>query len=265
MKISVIIPTYRPGRYLIECLDSLSKQTMDCASFEIIIVLNGEKQGYEDAILGYISSHSRINYVYLYSSISGVSRARNMGLDVARGEYITFIDDDDFVSESYLDELFLKASKDVISLCYPLSFLDGSEKYQKYSITNNYLSAVNNKKQVYTVARKYFSGPVYKLIHRDIIGERRFDTRFKNGEDSLFMFLISDRMRYVDFTSQNAIYYRRIRVGSATSSLGTIARCKVCFKYLLALHSIFWSNPSKYSISFFITRNIGALHALVSK
>lgn len=56
-----------------------------------------------------------------------------------------------------------------------------------------------------------------------------------------------------------------IRLGSATTSLSIVARCKVCFKYLLALHSIFWSNPSKYSNSFFITRNIGALHALVSK
>ena len=265
MDISVIIPTYRPQDYLWECLNSLNKQSFSKERFEVVLILNGDKDSFESEIKSYICSHTELQIKFFFTLKKGVSFARNMGLDVARGEYITFIDDDDFVSENYLEELYMKASKDVVSLCYPLSFIDGSKVFEKYSITYNYLYAEKNKKQFYTVARKFFSGPVYKLIHRDIIGERRFDTRFKNGEDSLFMFLISDKMRYVDFTSQNAIYYRRIRVGSATSSLGTIARCKVCIKYLIALHSIFWSNPSKYSISFFITRNIGALHALVSK
>lgn len=265
MEISVIIPTYNPAAYLRECLDSLSRQTLDPSLFEVIIVLNGEKQGYEDVIKEYISSHSDINFVYLYSSIPGVSRARNMGLDAAKGEYIAFIDDDDFVSEVYLEELFFKASRDVISLCYPLSFHDGTNKYEKYSITYNYLSAIKNSKQPYIVARKFFSGPVYKLIHRDVIGDRRFDTRFRNGEDSLFMFLISDKMHNVDFTSQNAIYYRRIRTGSATTSLNIVGRCKVCFSYLSALHAIYWKRPIKYNFSFFITRNLGAIHAMISK
>ena len=72
MKISVIVPTYRPGSYLRECLDSLVKQSFDHSCYEVIVVLNGEKQVYEDKILEYIKGHKDVNFNYLYSSTPGI-------------------------------------------------------------------------------------------------------------------------------------------------------------------------------------------------
>ena len=109
VKISVIIPTYKPDYTLYECLDSLNNQSFDKNQFEILLILNGDRHPYEQEISNYIST-SLLKINYFYCSEKGVSNARNFGIKVANGEYITFIDSDDWVSENYLDGL-LKRSK----------------------------------------------------------------------------------------------------------------------------------------------------------
>ena len=182
---------------------------------------------------------------------------------MAKGEYITFIDDDDYISPSYLDELSNLASKDTVSLCYPLAFKDCTRISYPYSITKNYHSIYKKRKQSYISARKYFSGPVYKLIHRDIIGDRRFNTKFRNGEDSLFMFDISDRLKYVDFTSKNAIYYRRIRSASASQTQTMAYIIRNCFNMFIEYSSIFFRNCSDYSLKYYIICILGLCHQVL--
>ena len=119
MYISVIIPTYKPKAYLWECLDSLIIQSFPKEDFEVILVLNGCDEPYKSAIENYISTKmQRMNINFINTKQGGVSNARNLGLDVARGKYITFIDDDDYISSSYLQDLFNIANRDTISLCY---------------------------------------------------------------------------------------------------------------------------------------------------
>ena len=66
--------------------------------------------------------------------------------------------------------------------------------------------------------RKFFSGPCMKLIPMSYIQDKRFNINFKNGEDCIFMFLISNKFQKMAFTSKNAIYYRRFREGSAVTT-----------------------------------------------
>lgn len=264
MKISVIVPTYKPGDYLWECLDSLRLQTLPNDQFEVVLVLNGCNAPYFDRINNYIQVHSELNIRFVQTDVPGVSNARNIAIERSKGEYITFIDDDDFVSPSYLEELYKVSSPQTVGLCYPLSFVDGENTYTPYSITSDYKDCKFGETISYKQARKYFSGPVYKLIHRSIIANRRFDIRFKNGEDSLFMFLISDRLKNVSFTSKDAIYYRRVRNNSATTKkTNTIQVLKNLTKLALAYTKIFFSRPSKYSLSFYMTRIMGIAHSFI--
>jgi glycosyltransferase involved in cell wall biosynthesis len=101
IKISVVIPTYKPDYTLYEWLESLKKQTLNCEMFEVIIVLNGDKKPYEEEINNYIKT-STLNINFVYAEEKGVSNARNVGIKLAKGEYITFIDSDDWISENYL-------------------------------------------------------------------------------------------------------------------------------------------------------------------
>ena len=122
-KISIIIPTYKPQTYIWECLDSLRNQTFAKDKFEVIIVLNGCINPWKCQIEDYIANKMQgMNVNFIHTEQRGVSNARNLALDLVKGEYVTFIDDDDFVSPSYLEELYVKASPDTISLCYPYAF-----------------------------------------------------------------------------------------------------------------------------------------------
>lgn len=265
-KVTVIVPTYKPGSYLWECLYSLKNQTFPKDDYEVIVVLNGCDNPWKSEIKKYFVEGQLDNFHLIHTLVAGVSNARNLALDAATGEFIAFIDDDDFVSPSYLEELYACASKDVISLCYPLSFKDGTTDYFPYYITDNYIIGNGADIYPYEKARRYFSGPVYKLIHRDIIGSRRFDTSFKNGEDSIFMFAISDRFRKVKFTSQQAVYYRRVREGSALLRKKNLLEIiGNCFNMIRAYTSIYLRTPMRYKLGFYVTRVLGAVHGALEQ
>ena len=265
MKISVIIPTYKPAEYIWECLDSLEKQTFLKKDFEVILVLNGCKEPYNTHIKEYIDK-SNVQYNYIQTDQGGVSNARNIALEQAKGEYITFIDDDDYVSPSYLEELYSKSSLDTIALCYPYAFKDGDMTQLPYRISQQYEKCAIRGKQLYPRTRKFFSGPCMKLIPMCFIQGRRFDERFKNGEDSLFMFLISDKFKWVDFTSRNAIYYRRVRESSANfRKRSFLDKLKNSLSLIFQYTNIYIKDLRHYKVNFYITRIFGALKSVICK
>ena len=262
MKISVIVPTYKPQAYLWECLDSIYNQTFPKSDYELILVLNGCNEPYNGQIKEWLFKHHDLQVQYYQTDEGGVSNARNIALDTAKGEYVTFVDDDDFVSPMYLEELYEKVAPDTVSLCYIYAFNDGEiEKQLPYRITDAYnYCTQHNCRSLTSRVRKFFSGPCMKLIPMSFIHDRRYDVRFKNGEDSLFMFLISDKIDKVSFTSKDAIYYRRFRENSACTRSKTkreIIANKM--NMIKAYISIYLRKPQKYSLLFFITRLLGAL------
>ena len=99
-----------------------------------------------------------------------------------------------------------------------------------------------------------------KLIPMSFIHDRRYYVIFKYGEDSLFMFLISDKIKKVAFTSKDATYYRRYRDNSAYTR-GKTKREIISNKMSMirAYISIYLKKPQKYSLFFFITRLLGTL------
>lgn len=265
MKISAIIPSYKPQDYIWECLDSLKQQTFDKTQFEIILVLNGCCEPYKSQIQSYIDENLQdFNVVFIQTDVGGVSNARNMALDIARGEYITFIDDDDYISPSYLEELYNVSSRDTIGICYPYAFNDVDTRQLPFGMTAVYDKKATQGKQHFLSARKFFSGPWMKLIHRDIIQDKRFDERFKNGEDSLFMFLISDKFKSIQFTPKKAIYYRRFRDGSAIKSTKSVIDVsKNSFNLMCSYTSYYIKNVRNYNFVFYITRILAAFKQIV--
>lgn len=199
MKITVIVPTYKPQAYLWECLDSIYNQTLKKSDYELVLVLNGCCEPYNSQIKDWMSEHKDLQVQYIQTDQGGVSNARNIALDNVKGEYVTFIDDDDLISPMYLEELYEKVAPDTVSLCYPYAFNDGERDTQlPYSITDAYDYCIqHNCRSLTSRVRKFFSGPCMKLIPMSFIQGRRYDVRFKNGEDSIFMFLISDKIHNV--------------------------------------------------------------------
>ena len=263
--ISVIIPTYKPGEYLWQCLQSLDKQVLAKDKFEVIIILNGCNQPFKSQLDDYIKKLASLNIKFVHTEDGGVSNARNIGLDMSVGEYVTFVDDDDFVSPSYLKELLDKVSPDTVAISNELRYNEKDDTSSEESWSIEYKKKAPQGKQPYPGTRKFFSGPCMKLLHRDVIASYRFDKRFTNGEDSLFMFSISANMKYVDFTSPEAIYYRRSRSGSAMSkerSAKNMIRNR--FRLMKEFVRIYCTNPKAYSLHFLMTRLLGCLHSIMN-
>lgn len=259
MNVSVIIPSYKPGNYLLECLDSLARQTLDLASFEILVVLNGPKQPYFDKISLYIGRYKNIQF--FYTEIAGVSNARNIGIQNSCGEYICFVDDDDVVSNTYLEELLKCANVDTISMSNIYTFKnDIHELRENFFVCNKLKNKRAYENVPFFLCRSFLAFPVAKMIHRQIIGEHRFNPQFKNGEDALFITSLTDNFSHIKFASDSAIYYVRERTGSASRKrLDKKELIKDSFNLIKAYISVYLSNPSKYSLLLFLSRIPGVL------
>ena len=106
-KISVIIPIYKVEKYLCQCVDSVLRQTY--SDLEIILIDDGSPDGCPDICDRYASNDKRIRVVHKKNG--GLSDARNAGLDIATGEYIGFVDSDDWISPTMYEELISAAIK----------------------------------------------------------------------------------------------------------------------------------------------------------
>lgn len=264
-KISVIVPTYKPQVYLWECLDSIYNQSLSKSDYELVLVLNGCNEPYNSQINDWLSEHNEMQVQYIQTDMGGVSNARNIALDKAIGEYITFIDDDDYISPSFLQELLNNSSEKCVAISNTIAFDDVTRKeLNEYIIAKTFNKCLKKKSISIIDARRFFAGPVRKLIHINIIGNRRFNVRYKNGEDTLFMFLISNQIKQISCTSKNAIYYRRIRKNSANMYKRTfLERLNNSFNLIKEYSSILIFSPQKYNIKLYVSNVLGALKTIL--
>ena len=260
-KISVIIPTYKPGVYIYECIDSLLNQTLDKELYEIILVLNGPREPYLSDLSNYVQKQA--NVVLLYEESAGVSYARNRGLDNAKGEYICFIDDDDIVSNNYLTSLFNKSNKETLVASDVKNFtLNISQSFNDY-IYRAFLKFKSKDKDSIFLKRSFLSTAWCKIIPKNLIGEKRFDVRFKIGEDALFMFSISKGVKKI-VLSDNAIYYRRCRKGSASRVKQPIKfRLNNSVMQILEYIRIYVHSPFEYNFFLFLSRIVASVTHIV--
>lgn len=117
IKVSVIIPIYNSEKYLKQCLDSVINQTLK--EIEIIIINDGSTDNSLQIIQEYINKHSNIKLINKQNE--GCYKARNIGLETANGEYIAFLDSDDYVEPKIYEKLYLKAKQtnaDIVSADY---------------------------------------------------------------------------------------------------------------------------------------------------
>ncbi len=140
MKISVIIPIYNVEKYLIRCLKSIVNQTLK--EIEIILVNDGSTDNSNKICSDFAINDSRIRIINKKNG--GLSDARNFGLEVATGDYISFIDSDDYVDLSMLEsmcELALKYNVDIVT-CNLVKVNELNEEFKKLpqsNVVNNYI------------------------------------------------------------------------------------------------------------------------------
>ena len=176
--ISIIIPVFNSEKCLKRCVDSILSQTF--VDFELILINDGSTDRSGDICDEYAAKDSRIRA--FHKENGGVSSARNLGLDNAKGEWVTFIDSDDWLCENYTFNLVSSHHEDLLLFNYK------KEKNAKLSnaptlIQSDSCLLMLEKYIHYAVLQV----PWCKFFNRRLIGNLRFDIRMKIGEDITFV------------------------------------------------------------------------------
>jgi len=130
--VSIVIPVYNVKPYLTQCLDSVLKQSYQ--AWEAVLVDDGSFDGSERICEEYAAKDSR--FVVIHQSNAGAANAKNQGLDLASGDYVTFLDSDDYVEPDWLEKLVTAAQEekaDVVECLFAKEYMDCSvaAKYER--------------------------------------------------------------------------------------------------------------------------------------
>lgn len=209
VKISVIVPVYNMELYLKRCLDSLVAQTID--NYEVIIVNDGSNDQSQKIIDYYLKKHPGIVKSYQKEN-GGLSDARNFGLEKAKGDFISFVDSDDWIDNNMLKLMYEKANKNNLDIvvCDFINFYDNKKQYvvkARRFTTNN-------------VVKDYFVSPpmACNKIYRKFLFN---DNRFKKNiiyEDLELIPTLSISTINIDFIDEPLYYYYQ-RQGSIMNQL----------------------------------------------
>ncbi|ERT68058.1 glycosyltransferase, group 2 family protein [Cetobacterium somerae ATCC BAA-474] len=207
--LSVIIPAYNVEKYIERCVNSVLNQYLK--NIEIIVIDDGSKDKTSDICLK-ISENNK-NIIYKKVQNGGCSAARNLGVSMAKGKYIAFLDSDDWVDSDMYINMIEEAEKNQadIVIC----------GFKKLDENKNLLSTVkipkrNNKNEYIDCTTEWFASPCNKIYKRDLLEKNniRFLLNIYTGEDMFFNFIsffyskniISlDEPYYNYFMNQNSV------------------------------------------------------------
>lgn len=202
--VSVIIPVYNLAEYLSKCIESVLAQTY--TDFEIIAVDDGSSDNSADILKKYAEEDKRVKPVF--KSNGGVSSARNAGLDRAEGEYVFFLDGDDWIEEYTLERLMCFSDEfDVVEGSVTENFDDGSEKIPDYTARLNKELVSRDEVLSYYFTAQDQNYCVNKLYKKSVIDGIRFNEKFAVAEDSEFVYNVFKRTDRIKLTEYITYHY----------------------------------------------------------
>lgn len=214
--VSIIVPVYKVERYLPRCIESILGQTY--TNFELILIDDGTPDRSGIICDRYAEKDSRIRVIHKENG--GVSTARNAGIDAAKGEWITFIDSDDWVANDYLEVLLKPLEK------YNCDMTVGALEWKHILVSSSaheerYIDIEENNSQeiLSAINRTEFYGPWLKLFKKDIIEKNklRFAVGISLAEDAMFVnsYLKSCSKFYL--TGKPIYFYNELNASSVTN------------------------------------------------
>lgn len=209
-KISIIVPIYNAERHLEECINSIVGQSYK--NIEIILINDGSTDSSERIVSSFLENHDNIRYISQYNS--GPSKTRNKGLQYASGDYIMFVDSDDYLSNTICERLIAHDADIVMCKSYKFKNGDKFETGDFASVTHiRQISDIGFKEFETLYKNTQFNPPFCKLYKKSLI-----TTLFKEdldlGEDIIFNFEYLKNCQTIMFLDEALYYYR---VGDANS------------------------------------------------
>lgn len=216
--VSIVIPVYNCEKYIETCIESIMNQSYK--NLEIIIINDGSSDRSGEIIKEKYAQDPRVKYIEKENE--GVSITRNLGIELSSGEFITFVDGDDFIACTFIETAVNYIKK------YNLDFvLGGTQRFARLK-KSDYAIKCNEEVVVYEnnlqiIKQKvlsngavedrrldtcFTSGPVCKVFVRECIATVRFNPNLKIGEDTVFNLKVLDKCKRVGVTPDIWYFYR---------------------------------------------------------
>ena len=221
-KVSIIIPVYKVEKFLTRCLDSVLGQTLK--EIEIILVDDGSPDNCGNICDEYAAKDKRV--IVIHKKNAGVSAARNSGLEVASGEFVGFVDSDDYVAATMFEDMYRQAvlADAEMAMCQ-FAITDGATDQLVHRSSGDDFNVLkfDNKKAFELIAD--FSRPVQvtvwnKLFKRELIQNLRFDTSKRMAEDLEFLMRAMFKSKTIVYVPYVLYAYYAQREGAATYNAG---------------------------------------------
>ena len=251
-EISIIMPVYNAEKYVANTIESILKQTF--INFELIIIDDGSKDSSGKICDGFALRDNRITVVHKKNG--GICEARNKGLEVAKGKYIMFSDNDDIIESNLIEDnykLAIKNNADIVKFGRKTIYLN-EEKIYRTNITRYFFKILQGKeikeKKIDLIFDKALVCVWDGIYKKEIVV--KFDTDFKKGgEDIDFNLKIFDKAKKIVLNDK--VYYNHyIRKGFSTSTKFDENKIYITNKLLKLFKETCedekYNNPEKYNI-----------------
>lgn len=215
-RISVVIPVYQTEHYLRQCLDSLVVQSFP--DFEVVLIDDGSKDGSGSICDEYSARDSRFNVVHVANG--GVSKARNIGIERTKGDYIVFVDSDDWVESGYFQSIVGYLDKYDL-LFYGMKSIsgDGTDRKFEYKTEQIFSDDSSLSAVIYDLFEKGILGYMGAMcVRRDLVMEYRIrlNEEISLHEDAIFAY---ECLMHTDKICSLSIQPYRYRIDMQGNSL----------------------------------------------
>lgn len=230
IKVSVIVPIYNTEKFLEKCIESILNQTLE--EIEIILINDGSTDNCHKICQEY-AEKNKDKIRYINNKNIGCSATRNLGIELARGEYIAFVDSDDYIDKEMYEEMYNKAleeNSDVVVCGINSVYLISNEsKISLPKFIRDKYSNLSYKKKI--------SNPVNKIFRKELIikNKIRYLINTHSFEDFNFCFKIivsTDKVTYIYKSFYNYIYHENNSIYNLKKRTGIFISFNELYDYL---------------------------------
>ena len=212
-KVSVIVPVYNVEEYLDKCLDSLVNQTLK--DIEIIVVNDGTKDNSQEIVDRYVKEYPKMVFSYIKEN-GGLSSARNFGMKKATGEFIGFVDSDDYVEYDMYEQLYNKAKETKADIvCCQATYryaIHGDKKI--FTHPEYFGKSISKEPRILVQAKSYAWNKIYK---RELWDNFEFPVQY--FEDSAVVYNVMYTAKKIECVNLPLYNYIKERPGSITAEI----------------------------------------------
>ena len=217
--VSIIVPVYNTEKYLKKCLDSIINQTY--SNIEIILIDDGSTDNSPKICDEYKSRNNNIKVIH--QTNSGVSTARNVGLDAAIGEYVGFIDSDDYIDNNMVEKIMKEIIYDNLDIAICNLYIENENNIEMKELNYTDCFIERNRYPFEMYTNTSIEGFACNKIYKRSIIEK-YGIRFKEGcvvlEDDLFNYQIfhHNKKLKIKYINDKFYHYVQLNTGARNSS-----------------------------------------------